>query len=183
MRWLPVLAVGALLALPAAALGNLPASSTKLVVPFKSIGGIRLGESYAAARAAWGPASGGRSMCPEKPLPAPSECLWDAGHRGDADFFAYKDHVVEVVIAVYFSGQADWTSTPLDKYHTAKGIHLGSSYKAVKRAYPGGTATLNGDYLVRGPHGAFTYFAINPGPNGKGAQVGQIGVYKSSPVT
>lgn len=182
-KWRPILAiiVVAGCALPAGAVANVPSSGPRVIKAYSSIDGVSLGESYAAARAAWGKPVGGRSGC----TTSTSEhyCFYDDGTRGTAGFFTYKGRVVQVYIAVYFLGKPNWRRTPLDRYQTPSGIGLGSTYAAVKRAYPGGTFGGNGSYLVHGRHGTEMGFTIYPGPKGKGELVGSFNVLKQSPIT
>jgi hypothetical protein len=167
------LAVLGLCAAPGIAAANLPSPKTKLIVPGKSIAGVSLGESYAQAKNAWGNTKG----C--SPL---TGCSYDGGKDGTAFFSTphspgSPDKVSAVGIEVHFShtGKPDWARTPLDKYKTAKGIHLGSTVSTLKKAYPHGKrscGTVTCSWIVSGPHKAGTNFALYRGP--KGTEVASI---------
>jgi hypothetical protein len=173
IRYALGLAVLGLCAAPGVAAANLPSPASKLIVPGKSIGGVSLGESYTQAQKAWGITKNCNPM---------TGCTYDGGKNGTASFSTpHRPGSPAIVSAVYIEvhffriGKPDWARTPLDKYKTAKGIHLGSTLSTVKKAYPHGKrscGTVTCSWIVAGPHKASTGFALYKGP--KGTEVASI---------
>lgn len=149
-----------------AAQANLPAPPTKLIVPFESVGGVKLGESYAAARAAWGKAKGGTSNC----TPGLG-CYYDDGRGGHAQFTCQNNRVTNVYIAAYLGAKVSYSKS-LAAWHTSKGVGLGSSFSKLKHAYPAGKENTGGYYALSGPHKTLTFFFIDKG-------VASIGIQKT----
>jgi hypothetical protein len=145
----------AIAVLAPAALANLPSQHDKQIVPFKSIGGLRLGDSFAAARKAWGkPAA--PSHCD-----GTSSCTYE-GKNGEAVFDVGTHGVFNVYIEINLDTLHPSWKTPLTAFQTSKGIHLGSTLAQIKAAYPGGGGVSTGGYYgVKGPHGTELFFFID----------------------
>jgi hypothetical protein len=155
---------GAIAVSAPAALANLPSQHDKRVVPFKSIGGVRIGDSFAAARGAWGKPSG-PSHCD-----GTSSCTYEA-KNGEAVFDVGTHGVFDVYIEINLNTVHPSWKTPLTAFHTSKGIHLGSTLAQIKAAYPGGGAVNTGGYYgVKGPHRTELFFFIDQG------RAGSIGI-------
>ena len=130
-----------LAALPPLASATAPTLPSKRIVIGKSIGGVAMGQAFTRAKAAWGP----DGLCPD-PDPdagasAPIFCAWSVGTDGElgtAGFsgFTRKRVVEEIDISVAFDRNGLPRASPLRALRTAKGIGLGSSDRAVRRAYP-----------------------------------------------
>jgi hypothetical protein len=168
-RWgliLAVLSAGCIV--PALAWANLPSFPNPNIVMFRSIGGVFLGDSYSAAHKAWGPATGGGdNHCSPK-----GGCTYDDGNKGEAVFdLNNSGKVATLLISVGggSTGEPDYSvNTPLDKLQTRKGIHLGSSLKALKHAYPQGR--------VKPPQGPGSDYYYLLAPDGKSNMA--FGIYK-----
>jgi hypothetical protein len=144
---------------PAAAQAKLPSPRSTLIVPNGQIGGVRLGGSIAAAKRAWGRR---RGQC------AGVDCVYQDLRRvqlGSA-FFAFEDgargHVTQVRIVVGHDPRTGKPvfRTPLARFKTAGGIGLGSSQRAVRRAYPRARTvrTVATFFIVTGRRGDQTLF-------------------------
>jgi hypothetical protein len=146
---------GAIAVLAPAALANLPSQHDKRIVPFKSIGGVRLGDSFAAARKAWG-TTAGPSHCD-----GTSSCTYE-GKNSEAVFDIGSHGVFDVYIEINLNTLHPIWKTPLTAFQTSKGIHLGSTLAQIKAAYPGGGGVSTGGYYgVKGPHGTDLFFFID----------------------
>jgi len=140
------------LALPAAA--TLPHPRSKLIVPGRSIGGVRIGQTSAAARAAWGPGD----TCINK---VSGECSWITIHDGVASFTLRAGRVVDVAIAAGPKAAGYAFDGPLRSLRTRRGIGIGSSVADVRVAYPGLRRTER-ELLVVADH-RVTSFTISGG--------------------
>jgi hypothetical protein len=125
------LAVGAALTLPAtAAASPLPTPSTTLIKPGVSIGGVKLGASFAQARSAWGTVKCKQEF-------EFLNCSYGAKGTGVAVYSLTGAAVstISISVGVTKAGKPKYTGSLLG-LKTAKGIGLGSTRKAVKGAYP-----------------------------------------------
>jgi hypothetical protein len=158
------LGVAVALVLPAFAQASLPKNTKNtLIVPAKSLGGVKLNSSVAAATGAWG--KGG--TCGE------ASCQYGSGTSpsGTASFLLGRKAesspllVIEISISAGKTGtsQKPDFNTPLTRYKTASGIGIGSSVKQLKHAYPHLTSDASGLYALAGPGESSTLFIAQKG--------------------
>lgn len=147
------------LALPAGATASpLPTPSTTLIKPSKSIGGVSLGATAAKAFDAWG-----QGKC--KQDHEFFTCTYGAKGQGAAVFSITGGAVstISISVGVTKAGKPKYSGSLLE-LKTAKGIGLGSTRKAVKRAYPkvkdGGAA---GILRLEGKGPRFTTLTVTKG--------------------
>lgn len=117
----------AALAIPASAQAKLPAPAVKTVVFGKSVAGVSLGMTKAAAKAAWGPGS----VC------AGTTCTWSATPASPTTgaklaFTVKKGKVVTILVQNGTGG----ASAGVKRFRTAKKIGIGSTLAATRKAYP-----------------------------------------------
>ncbi len=152
---------------PAAA-ANLPSSKDTQIVPFKSLGGVRLGDSFATAKKTWGKTTG-KSHCDHT-----SSCTYQ-DKTGVAVFDVGSHGVFNVYIEINVNTTHPSWKTPLTAFHTSKGIRLGSTLAQIKAAYPGGGAVnAGGYYVVKSRNGTSLLFFID------GGRAGSIGISSQS---
>jgi hypothetical protein len=156
----PLTLLALVLGVPALASATLPKTSTKSIVPGKSIGGLGLGGSQASVEKVWGPYPGGdcEQICTYS---APKGGATGEVRFETTDSVHFKAFEVLIKTEVEFAGGKDVANcdTPLTKYQTSKGIHLCSTAGAVKKAYP--KAVKEGDaYVLKGPGKARTLFSL-----------------------
>jgi hypothetical protein len=124
--------------LSSAASAALPASHDTLIVPGRSIGGLKVGASLQEVNASWG----GNCVSSE-------ECVWDGKRQGCAQIAMMNpqtqldiEHLgaghVKTIVLDYLThvGPNPSYKTPLARFRTAKGIGIGSSVKSLLKAYP-----------------------------------------------
>jgi hypothetical protein len=131
------------LAMTAPALAKLPRPKTTLIVPGKSLAGVRLDMTRAQAFGQWGATS----------CPSPGYCQWvGPGNPGKAERATVsfvKGKVTGISITAASTGtNLKFKPGVLSKWRTAKGIRLGSKKSAVPRAYP--SAKPNNGEAVQG---------------------------------
>lgn len=140
LKWL-VLLVPVLL-VPAAALAGSysmpkPANS-KLVVP-TSLAGVKLGQTESQAKTAWG----NRGRCADSNASGRSRCEY-GDIEGTSGYAYIEFNEGKVLTAVVYGGvNASHERTPkaavaLANMKTGSGIGIGSTYSALKAAYPKG---------------------------------------------
>jgi hypothetical protein len=150
------------LALAATAFAGVPHPSTRLIVPGKSLGGVRLGGTFAAARKAWGPGADCRKNFSMR------VCVYKTNSYADgsAGFSSRSGgRIDEITLNAGFTRN----STPIftnsvARFRTSKGIRLGSTSAAVRKAYPdvkrrSGSASY--PLVLSGPGEATTTFQIS----------------------
>lgn len=130
-RPFPPLAIAAALLLggPASGLAALPHPVSHRIVPGRSIGGVRIGQTVDAARGAWGPGW----TCIDK---VGGTCSWITIRDGVATLQLRAGRVAEIAIAAGISGTAPRFDGPLATLRTASGIGIGSAAADVRAAYP-----------------------------------------------
>lgn len=123
---------------------KLPKPRTTLIVPGKSLAGVKLGMTRAQVFGQWG-----STTC----IAAGALCEWyGPGARNRAEVARVgllKGKVLNVSIQAGTTGSnSKFKGGTLSAWRTAKGIRLGSKKSAVARAYP--AAKLNDSEAVRG---------------------------------
>jgi len=153
------------LTLPAGAQAALPTTHSTLIVPVKSLAGVKLGASLASATASWG--KGGTCSA--------SGCNYESKNDkdGSAGFVVAQTSATAPIRVVKVSIEAGVTSlaygakknfdTPLDRFKTAKGIGIGSTAAKLKHAYPHLKKPITGLYELAGPGESLTLFEVQEG--------------------
>jgi hypothetical protein len=150
-------AVALTLLVAPAAQATLPKFSDRTIVVGKSIGGVKLGMGAAAAKKAWGGAKGCLAF-------GSASCIYrDAGstqsNTGEGSFGFPGGKVTSIYIQAPFGAKGPRYVPPLSTPKTAKGIRLGSTVGAVKKAYP--KAVLQGTFMtLTGKGGVTTSFSL-----------------------
>lgn len=128
-------AVGAVAAAPAAA--RLP---SRKIVTYKSVGGVKLGTKPAAVR---------------RKLGKPTHTVHTGGKISE---FQYNNIGMSVQFDTLHKGDpASFVGALTSRYHTSKGIHPGSSVRALKRAY---------GHSLKHPYGMYVLYKGKPGSIG-----------------
>jgi hypothetical protein len=159
-----VLGVAVALALPAfAQAASLPKNGSTLIVPAKSLGGVKLNSSLAAAVNVWG--KGGSCT--------PNGCEYGtpSGPNGTANLLAGKKSEAAPVLVISISigvGRIGTTAkpsfkTPLTRYKTASGIGIGSTVKELRHAYPHLIDTEGKVFALKGAGESSTTFVAENG--------------------
>jgi hypothetical protein len=141
-----------------AAEAKLPSPPNGLVVPNKSIAGVKLGMKAEKAVKVWG--KGG--SCDE--VVSSTSCRWDGTMKqGSARFDVVDGKVHSITITAGQKPNADpnYRSGPLLKYKTAKKVGLGSTLQKVARKYKKAKPDGGGLSIVSG--GRRTLFASSFG--------------------
>lgn len=150
-------AVVLVLAAAPAAQATLPKFKDKTIVVGKSIGGVKLGSSGAAAKKAWGGAAG----CA---LFGTASCIYRAAgstqsNTGEGSFDFPNGKVRTVYISAPMGAKGPIYKAPLSTPKTDKGIGLGSKLSAIKKAYP--KVKVSGNYVtLAGKGGVTTTFTM-----------------------
>lgn len=132
------------------------------IIPGKSIDGLHLGITFAAAKNMWGTSGqcGVTNAIPYCGYPG------SGALSGRASFSATRGKVSSIGIeAAYAPTKRQFVVTgPLAQFHTSKGIHIGSSAAAVSRAYPKTTTAAGGmEIELRTGKHAITFFLVAHG--------------------
>jgi hypothetical protein len=162
-RTVATVSVLAALALSGVAQASLPHAQSDAIVPFKSLAGVKLNSSLAAATKAWG--KGG--TCGE------SSCTYISKSGGTASFLlARKLTETAPLLVVDISIEAPLQSstslkrnfkTPLASYRTPSGIGIGSSAKSLRHAYPHLLKEGTTEYFLKGPGESSATFVLSEG--------------------
>jgi hypothetical protein len=158
-----VLAIGCV-ACPTVALAKLPSPRTTLIVPGRSIAGVKIDMNQTQVFHQWG-----RTSC------IPGLCTWRGPgnplHAERATVSFVKGKVIQIDINASTSGNnLKFKPGKLSKWKTGKNISLGSTRAAVKRAYPAAKANnstgVAGWDLFGGRHYTrFSSFGLGATPN------------------
>ncbi len=146
-----------------------PTPKSARIVPVSSIGGVRIGQSYAEAHAAWGKGDdcSKRDAEYEQRTGAPLDtsafrgsCYWfvkdageaDAGQAGSGSVEFDAGKVIDVRLqSAQNERYAPIASGPMAKFKLPKGnVGLGASWKALFKAYPKLKRSGNGWQLTAG---------------------------------
>jgi len=153
------------LVLAAGAQAALPTTHSTLIVPVKSLAGVKLGASLASATSAWG--KGG--TCSD------SGCNYESAKDkdGTASFIVAQTSTPAPIKVVKVSIEAGLMSlaygakknfdTPLDRFKTANGIGIGSTVSKLKQAYPHIKKSNANLFDLPGPGESVTLFEIEEG--------------------
>ena len=128
-----------------------PRFPSNTIVPNKSVGGLSLGASPSAARQVFG-----TKACPS------SGCIYSGpdGLTANVLFGSVKAHTAPTILEITVSAP-EGPRAPLDELQTARGVGLGSTAAAVKKAYPHATGSPSrGGYFIAGPGEHSTTFGI-----------------------
>jgi hypothetical protein len=140
----------------AAAAAPAPKFATDLIVPNKSLGGLALGSTPAAARKIFGAKACTSGSC---------SYTGSDGVSASALFATTKAIKKPFVGRIEISGSTTGGSTgPLGALKTAKGIGIGSTARQVKAAYPHATGSVKlGGFSIKGPGEHSTGFTLGNG--------------------
>jgi hypothetical protein len=158
MRRIP-LGAACLAVVTALVVVDAPAATVKtknhLIVPGLSIGGVAINMSVAKAKATWGP----NRNCDHNTRHGLCTYQVHNGRQfGDAKFFWDSNRVYRISIGTF--GGVRLTG-PVATFKTANGVRLGSTYAAVRQAYPTAAEVSPLSVLrLKGPRKHFTEFVF-----------------------
>jgi hypothetical protein len=139
-----------------------PKLKNTLIVPNKSVGALKLGQSPSAAKAAWGPGN-----CLPNGL-----CQFNSRPTTAAGFAAYvistnvegtPKTVLTITMEAGPFGKKRNYKTPLARFKTAKGIGLGSTKAQLLHAYPHITNPQPNSYIIPDSEFVETIFVLEAG--------------------
>jgi hypothetical protein len=140
----------------AAAAAPAPKFATDLIVPNKSLGGLVLGSTPAAARKVFGAKDCNSSGC---------TYTGSGGVSANVIFATTKTVKKPFVGRISITGGLTGGSAgPFGALKTAKGIGIGSTAQQVKAAYPHATGSVKlGGFSIKGPGEHATGFTLGSG--------------------
>ena len=126
---------------PGSAMARLPDPPNKVILTGRSIAGVALGAHWKKARATWGKRGADCRKGWNRELLG-NDCVYSGKGRQPAyAFFGTGRRKVRISSVGYGVGRdrrgRPKFDTPLRRWRTRRGIHLGSSAKDVQRAHPG----------------------------------------------
>jgi hypothetical protein len=147
------------LAAPAGAAAKLPQKGGKLIVPGSSVGGVKLGMTPEQAVKKWG--KGG--SCDVTTVGAASCRYEGSAKNGRARFDIGRDGKVSRIVLTAGLKADGFASHkgPITKWHTKKGIKVGSALRRVLKVYP--KATYDGNAVVLATGKRRTFFSGGQG--------------------
>jgi hypothetical protein len=154
------LILGATAAVPS--LAALPVPTSRLIVPGRSLGGVKLGGTFAAGLKAWGRGA----TCTQGTRFHICSYTTSNFADGNAGFTGKPGGRIDMIqVAAGYTGRDPNFKTSLVKFKTAKGVGLGSTSRAVKSAYPKAkrqnvTGASNYEWVIVGPGAARTRFQM-----------------------
>jgi hypothetical protein len=140
-----------------------PKLANKLIVPNKSVGALKLGQSAAAAKTAWGNGaclSSGLCTFGKRPTPASGYASYSL-----ASVTAGAPKAVATIwleVGPFGAAKLNY-KTPLTKFKTSKGIGLGSTKAQLLHAYPHMTSEQADIYIIPDSETVETIFGIKGG--------------------
>ncbi len=150
---------------PGSATAALPKTTSDLIVPAHSIGGVSLGASARAVTKAWGKDDACEYQCLYEGTAGKSETPSRAGALLEKSASgAPKVWGAYISVGENMEGSTARPifTTPLTKFKTSKGIGLGSTAAELKRAYPAAKKDQAGlsSYALKGPRESATIFTL-----------------------
>jgi hypothetical protein len=124
-----------------------PKLANRLIVPNKSVGSLKLGQSRSAALAAWGKGTtcgAGGCVFGKEPTPASGRAQYSLA----ATIEGASPTVATIVLEAGPFGKKLNFKTPLASLKTSKGIGLGSTKAQLLRAYPHMTSAGANFYVI-----------------------------------